>query len=267
MALGNKKLKLILPPLQLSSTTGQKSNILAAIATLKDELDQSGSSDSESEDNNEGSDSSSGKEDERDEEEDNKDEDEEHKPAEIPTPPATVTKKQKHMSKKGVYGSHLYPPFFNLLLLALIEPENKITYILAIFSKSEAKKAVSKRVPKTKSLQLSTDEPWDTMKAQVLVQISAALNPSVLDFENYEIMFHIPRVLPKPGLSLASETDYLIMTGRGRNMTAKHPTINISVVAKLVDGEKENEMEEADQEKSKEKGKKVCASRANFYIS
>jgi hypothetical protein len=112
-------------------------------------------------------------------------------------------------------------------------------------------------VRKTKSLQLLTDEPWDTMKAQILVLLSAALNPPVLDFENYELMFHIPRVLPKPGLSLASEAGYLIMNGRGCNMTAKDPTINIFVVEKLINGEKENDEEEVDQEKSKDKGKKV----------
>ena len=95
------------------------------------------------------------------------------------------------------------------------------------------------------------------MKAQILVLLSATLNPPVLDFENYELMFHIPRVLPKPGLSLASEADYLIMTGCGCNMTAKDPTINIFVVEKLINREKENDKEEVDQEKSKDKGKKV----------
>ena len=98
------------------------------------------------------------------------------------------------------------------------------------------------------------------------MQLSTALNPSILDLENYELMFHIPHILLKPGLSLASEAYYLIMTGRGHNMTAKDHTINISIVEKLVDGEKEND-KEVDQEKSKDKGKKGCVSLTNFYIS
>ena len=96
MARNFKKLKLILPA-QLPGATKQKSNVLAALDALKDELDPSGSSDSESEDDSE---SSSGKEHEEGEEED--EEDGEHKIAEIPTPPATVTKKRRRISKKGV---------------------------------------------------------------------------------------------------------------------------------------------------------------------
>ena len=97
----NKKLKLILPA-QLPGTTKKQSNILAALDTLKDELDLSGSesSDSDSKDCKDDSESSSRWEHEGGKEKD--EEDGEHKPAEIPTPPATVTKKWKCVSKKGV---------------------------------------------------------------------------------------------------------------------------------------------------------------------
>jgi hypothetical protein len=86
--------------------------------------------------------------------------------------------------------------------------DQSITYILSIFSADEIKKAVAKRCPKTLSLQLTTDEPWDTIKAQLLVKISQALNPKVIDYNNYTVMFFIPRVFPKPGAPLQSDDDY-----------------------------------------------------------
>jgi len=75
-------------------------------------------------------------------------------------------------------------------------------------------------------MQLSTDEPWDTMKAQILAKISTALNPPLVDFDNYNIMFYIPHVLPKPGLTFTIEYDFTIMNGSVCNMKAQDPTIN-----------------------------------------
>ena len=78
----------------------------------------------------------------------------------------------------------------------------KITYLLSILSADEASKAVAKRETISSSLLLSDKAPWDTMKAQLLAEISKALSPQLLDFEDYNIMFFIPRVLPKPGMAL-----------------------------------------------------------------
>jgi hypothetical protein len=109
-------------------------------------------------------------------------------------------------------------------------------------------------------MQLSTDEPWDTMKAQILAKISTALNPPLVDFNNYDITFYIPRVLPKPGLALATESDFTIMNGRACNMKAQDPTINLLVVEKKLVGEdKENDEEDGDLQKAKSKGKvSIC---------
>lgn len=131
-----------------------------------------------------------------------------------------------------------------------------------ILSAAEAKKIVSKRVVKNQSMQLSTDEHWNTMKAQIPTKISISLNPPTIDFNDYNIMFHIPLVLPKSGLTLEMESDFMIMNGRARNMKAQDPTINLLVVEKKLVGEgKENEGQDDDQEKGKSNDKKVsiCA--------
>ena len=61
-------------------------------------------------------------------------------------------------------------------------PKKQITYLIAILTPEEAKKAQSKQAPVSTSLELWSDEPWDTVKAQFLVKISDALSPQNLDF-------------------------------------------------------------------------------------
>ena len=129
--------------------------------------------------------------------------------------------------------------------------------VLSILSASEAKKSVSKREPKTHSVQFSTDEPWDTLKAQLLAKISIALNPPIIDFAQYNIMFYISRILPKPGLPLMSQEDFDIMNNRARNLTMKNPTINLLIVEKNNSGKKENADVDVDEEELRKKGKKV----------
>src|ERR1700677_4651539 len=90
-------------------------------------------------------------------------------------------------------------------------------------------------------MQLSTDEPWDMMKVQILVKSFAALNPPLVDFDNYE-------------------SNFTIMNGRACNMKAQDPTINLLVVEKKLVGEdKENNEEDGDLQKPKSKGKvSIC---------
>jgi hypothetical protein len=119
---------------------------------------------------------------------------------------------------------------------------------------------VSKRAPKITSLTLSTDEPWDTMKAQILVKISDSLNPSLLDFNNYNTSFYINRTLPKPGLPLLAESDYLTMTKKAFNMKGNDPTVHVVVVGKTgTDDDKEND--EAEPDEPQKKAKKVLTVR------
>ena len=87
--------------------------------------------------------------------------------------------------------------------MILDAPSGKVlTYLLTIFSAIEASKAVSKRRPESDELDLLSTEPWDTFKAQVLAKISKNLAPRILDFDDYKIMYFIPRLVPKPGRQL-----------------------------------------------------------------
>ena len=92
-----------------------------------------------------------------------------------------------------------------------MDNSKKITYILSILSAPEANKSSSKQKLKIQSIYLSIGEPWDWMKAQILVKISAALDPCLLEFNHYEIMFFIPSNFPKPGLTLLNEEDYAVI--------------------------------------------------------
>ena len=116
----------------------------------------------------------------------------------------------------------------------------KVMYVLSIFFAAEMEKATMKRSSKNASLWLDTDEPWDTMKAQILVQVEQALSPQHLDFSKYEVMFYIPRVLPKPGLVLATDTDYNYMVEHACNIKTADPIINLVIVEKKDPENKEN---------------------------
>lgn len=122
------------------------------------------------------------------------------------------------------------------------------------------KKPVSKRTPKSISLQLSTDEPWDTMKAQILVKIDTVLKPKTLDFPDYTVMFYILRNLPKPGMNLCSEDDHNRLLQRARNLNTKTPTIHLTITENTKDDvneNKENEDEDEEDEPAPKAKKKV----------
>ena len=59
-------------------------------------------------------------------------------------------------------------------------------YMTTTLSALEAKKAVSKCVPINESFELSMEEPWDTLKAQLLVKIDNALSPKNLEYQQYQ---------------------------------------------------------------------------------
>jgi len=65
----------------------------------------------------------------------------------------------------------------------------------------------TKRVPIGRTLELESSEPYDTLKAQILVQIASALNPPKIIQEDYNISFTIARAVSIL-LALQSETDY-----------------------------------------------------------
>ena len=130
-----------------------------------------------------------------------------------------------------------------------------INYAVSVFSSAEMKKAVSKRVPKSSSFQLRTDEPWDTTKAQILVKISDALGMGAnLDFSQYNCMVVIPRVITKPGQPLTSDADYALLLNRISSAKLKDPIIASVTIMQLEQiNDKENEAPV--NEKSKKKAK------------
>jgi hypothetical protein len=129
-------------------------------------------------------------------------------------------------------------------------------YVLALFSAAEMEKPATKRTAKNGSIHLDTDEPWDTMKAQLLVQISNTLKPPFLDFPQFKITFYIPRILPKPGLTLLDDTDYDYMIEWARSLKSADLIINLIVIEKTSQN-KENMPNAEETDKGVEgKGKK-----------
>lgn len=170
----------------------------------------------------------------------------------ISTPPKTTSKKRK----RGISAHILRVWCTNPLFLIDINDEpalrpvtKEISYMVSIFSASEMKKSKSKREPINASFDLRTDKPWDTLKAQILAKISAAINPRTLCFDDYLLTYYIYRVLPKPGLSLMAQTDYDGLMKRVNGMAAKTPTVNISVIQILPAGDEKfaNEGQEMDE--------------------
>ncbi|KAG1720312.1 uncharacterized protein EDB91DRAFT_1088882 [Suillus paluster] len=100
-------------------------------------------------------------------------------PQRIPTPPPTIGLPLIIVS--GTIANH--DP-------ALVTKE--VSYIITVFSAAEMKKAKTKYEPISASVNLNSDEPWDTLKAQVLVKISNAIKPRVLNFDDYALTYQIP---------------------------------------------------------------------------
>ncbi|KAF8815024.1 hypothetical protein BYT27DRAFT_7080856 [Phlegmacium glaucopus] len=133
-------------------------------------------------------------------------------------------------------------------------PPKKLTYILSILSAEEATKTVSKRTPISMALELGDKEPWDTLKAQLLMKIDTA--PPVLKFDDYTVLFYISRVLPRPGMVLETEDSYLALLLRAANLKSKTSTINLTIQEKKHSENKENEGASGAEQKEGSKDKK-----------
>ena len=130
----------------------------------------------------------------------------------------------------------------------------KVNYITTVFSAADMKKAGNKRNPKQASFVLSTDEPWDTLKAQFLVRITNALNPKVIDLANYNLIALVTRIVPKPGSPLNTEDEYAIFLNKLSDGKAKDGVSAHVTITELDNGDdKENAPEKDDKKKSKDK--------------
>ena len=126
-------------------------------------------------------------------------------------------------------------------------PPSKVDYILTLFSAVKMKKPVAKCEPKKPSLQLSSDKPWDTLKAQLLVKIEEAFKPTTLSINDYNILFTIPHVVNKPGYPLGSATDYSILLDH--SVKSRLVQLSISVIW-------DDNVKESDEAEKVEKAKK-----------
>jgi hypothetical protein len=149
-------------------------------------------------------------------------------------------------------------------------PEKTVTYNVTIFSAAEMKKAKNKRVSKNKFFKLKSTAEWDTLKAQILVQIENVLKPKQIDYKDYNVEFTVPRHSPH-ALPLSNGDEYLEM--RGRAMKANDPIANLVVTPSESDKVsllhvygmrsylyvQENHSDSDDDETKRKKGKKmVC---------
>ena len=106
-----------------------------------------------------------------------------------------------------------------------------INFAVSVFSSDKMKKVTSKHVPKCLSFQLHTDEPWDTLKAQLLVKVSDALGDTAIrDFSKYNFIVSILCIVSKPGISLTSENDYDLLFAKIKAGKVKDPILaNVTI--------------------------------------
>lgn len=74
-------------------------------------------------------------------------------------------------------------------------------------------------------LQLEFTEPWDTVKAQLLVKINSILKLTTIDFDNHMFSFLVPQVHTKP-TELTNEDSYKFMVEHASK--GKDPSVNLT---------------------------------------
>jgi hypothetical protein len=84
----------------------------------------------------------------------------------------------------------------------------------------------------------------------LLVKISLHLNPTLLDFERYTVMFNILRFVAKPEMSLSNKTEHKFLMKMVSNIT-KDFVVNITITEKQVSGDKEVPTEKPLKKKTK----------------
>ncbi|KAG1899823.1 uncharacterized protein F5891DRAFT_980774 [Suillus fuscotomentosus] len=105
----------------------------------------------------------------------------------------------------------------------------QVTYYLSIFSEVELRKAKKQRKSINSFLQQAADLPFDTLKAQLLAQISAKLNPNKISYDNYDITWTVPQIQPSP-LALVSDGDYTFLLQHA--LKHKEPQASITIKAR-----------------------------------
>ena len=145
-------------------------------------------------------------------------------------------------------------PSTTLIFFAALTPSKKLMYMVLAFLAAKMKKALSKRVAKSYTLQLDTGEPWDTMQAQLLSKIDNALQPQPLDFTLFDISYTIPRIVPKPRMPLETEASYSILLQHIHTKAKEPPIISISICQKGAARQQED-LSNANNDKGKKKSR------------
>ncbi|KAI6021791.1 hypothetical protein BKA83DRAFT_4126524 [Pisolithus microcarpus] len=143
-----------------------------------------------------------------------------------------------------------------------------VLYNVLIFPASESKKDdIKKQKGLSSYFKLDSDKPYDTWKAQLLVQISQKLNLSQIAYEDYDVSFTIPCVYPSL-LLVTMDDDYNFLLEHVRK--AKEPAANVYVQEKMTTTGHKHKCDdlsssadrsgaENSQKKQKKKKKKTCA--------
>jgi hypothetical protein len=90
-----------------------------------------------------------------------------------------------------------------------------------------------------------------------------SLNPKTINFDDYTILFYIPRVIAKPGIPLTTSQEYAFLIGQAVKM--KTPMVNLLITEndRGGDGDKENDEDDEDDDeagKLKKKKVRICVS-------
>lgn len=109
---------------------------------------------------------------------------------------------------------YIYVTYLELASEPSGEDENKIaieiTFNISFYPLKESSKKVKKRTSCHSSyMKLNNEEPFNTFKAQLLVQIDKQFTPKRLNINNFQVFFSIPRTSPMP-MVLAENEDYQI---------------------------------------------------------
>ncbi|KAF8179367.1 hypothetical protein K438DRAFT_2021682 [Mycena galopus ATCC 62051] len=120
--------------------------------------------------------------------------------------PVDVPKKRKRAQEKEIaVSTKKQKP------KAQIPPPRKIEYKISIYTAKQMTKAKSARGdPVTEVLILKSDIAWQNLKTHVLTTINNALNPELLNFFDYHIVFTIPRKVSEPIRLIEDKYDYLV---------------------------------------------------------
>ena len=79
---------------------------------------------------------------------------------------------------------------------------------LAMFPMGENTKNLKKHCGKSVFIKLSSNQPFNTWKAHVLIKIDATLHPDTIASEDYEVVFSVPCISPT-SLTITDEEGYV----------------------------------------------------------